>query len=88
MDIVDAAMKEVARITDKAFAEQDATITALRARVEELEGALGESYSTLAAAFNRVHCLPRTTDTDLANRIEVTRAKIAALRAKGGEHRG
>lgn len=86
MDIVDAAMKEVARITDKAFAEQDATITALRARVEELEGALGESYSTLAAAFARVHCLPRTTDTDLANRIEVTRAKIAALRAKGGEH--
>ena len=86
MDIVEFAMKEVARITNKAFAEQAATITALRARVEELEGALGESYSTLAAAFDRVHCLPRTTDTDLANRIEVTRAKIAALRAKGGEH--
>lgn len=41
MDIVEVAMKEVARITDKAFAEQAATITALRARVAELEGALG-----------------------------------------------
>lgn len=40
MDIVEVAMKEVARITGKAFAERAATITALRARVAELEGAL------------------------------------------------
>ena len=27
-------------------------------------------------AFNRIHCLPRTSDTDLANEIDATLGKI------------
>ena len=47
-----------------------------RAENDRMRGVLDESYSTLAAAFNRIHGLPRTSDTELAKLIETTRAKI------------
>jgi uncharacterized small protein (DUF1192 family) len=55
-------------------------IERLRADNARLRDAVDESYSTLAAAFNRIHGLPRTSDTELADRIEATRAKIERAR--------
>jgi len=40
--------------------------------------ALNASYSVLATAFNRIHSLPRGTDTELAKRIGNVRAQIEA----------
>ena len=54
-------------------------------RIERLEAALLDANNTLAAAFARIHCLPRTTDTNLATKIGKTRAAIhAALEWKDG----
>lgn len=84
MDIVDAAMKEAARITDKALAEQSATIAALRKRVEELEGALEP------LVFPHQYWMDEYPDGALCplyNKVtwgDHRRAR-AALRAKGGE---
>ena len=47
-------------------------------RIEELEKALDRANRTLVDAFNRIHCLPRTTDTQLADEIGKTRAVICA----------
>jgi len=47
-----------------------------RAEVERKDAALKLAYETLAEAFGRIHGLPRTSDTTLANRIGQTRAKI------------
>ena len=87
MDIVEFAMKEVARITDKAFSEQAATITALRARIEELERVGRETSEYLRkleanmlendADMMLDDCLPPSFHADQID---------AALRAKGGEH--
>ncbi len=94
MDIVDAAMKEVARITDKAFAEQDATITALRARVEELEGAatthqrtmdaLREAEKALEAQIRAHGLLCRSAGLDAQAHADGTsQARAALTRIKG-----
>ena len=54
-------------------------------RIEQLEAVLLDANNTLAAAFARIHCLPRTTDTNLATKIGKTRAAIhAALEWKDG----
>lgn len=100
MDIVDAAMKEAARITDKAFAEQDATISALRKRVEELEGALDwvEPAMHALTSYEKDYGEPLPEDRQIGKiddsrnsasfRLYVghIRRMHAALRAKGGEH--
>lgn len=51
-------------------------IESAEALVASLSEALREANLTLVAAFHRIHCSPRTTDTALAHRIELTRAKI------------
>lgn len=57
-------------------------LDAAEAEVKRKDVALRLAYGTLAQAFGRIHGLPRTSDTDLANAIGQTRAKIeAALRA-------
>lgn len=66
------AKAEVARLREALVKERNA----LRAKLTSALGALDESYLILAAAFNRIHGLPRTTDTELASRIEAARAKI------------
>ena len=90
MDIVDAAMKEAARITDKALAEQSATITALRKRVEELEGALepfGGYLDTAAYDLdNKGNPLPDDHGMGWVYlSVGHFRRARALLRAKGGE---
>ena len=50
----------------------------MKAENERLRAALAQANRTLAAAFNRIHCLPRTTDTALATEIGKTRAAICA----------
>lgn len=51
---------------------------AIQASNERMEAALREAHKTLAKAFDRIHCLPRTTDTELAALIGSTRAGIEA----------
>lgn len=46
---------------------------------------LGEAYGALAAAFGRIHGLPRSEDTALANRIGRARGRIEAVKAKRQE---
>ena len=46
--------------------------------IERLRAALTQANRTLVAAFNRIHCLPRTTDTELATKIAKTRVAICA----------
>jgi len=61
-------------------------LAALQASNAELVEALNESNRTLVAAHDRIHTLPRTTDTQLVQYIERTRAKIkAALTANQGK---
>ena len=61
-------------------------LESLQARVAELEGALSSVRSVLVKAFNRVHCLPRSSDTELADKIEATLGAIrAALEGKKDE---
>ncbi|MBS0343808.1 MAG: hypothetical protein JSS56_25160 [Proteobacteria bacterium] len=57
---------------------------AAEAQVNEMAAALREAYIALAFAFNRIHVLPRTRDTELANSIEKVRAKIAQVMKAGG----
>jgi len=49
---------------------------------DDLVAALRLSYRTLAFAFNRIHTLPRTSDTELAEAIEKVRADIEKTLAK------
>jgi hypothetical protein len=60
------------------YAREQAKREALQARVAELEGALSIARAMLVKAFNRVHCLPRSSDTELADKIEAT---LGAIRA-------
>ena len=45
-------------------------------KIRVLREALTNASNTLAKAFGRIHCLPRTSDTELADRIEKERAAI------------
>lgn len=47
------------------------------AEIARLREALRDANRTLCRAHGRIHCLPRTSDTDLANAIETHRAKYA-----------
>ena len=65
----------------------EARAVAAEARIAELDDLLAESNVTLGHAFNRIHCLPRTTDTELAGRIGNIRARITRARtALGGSN--
>lgn len=62
--------------------------TALRERAAAMEGALKAANLTLARAFDRIHSLPRSSDTALADEIEATRGHIKdalAPQAEAGE---
>jgi len=60
-----------------------AEIIRLEAEIERLREALKNTRTVMRQAFNRIHCLPRTSDTDLANEIDATLGKIRkALREK------
>jgi hypothetical protein len=74
-DIIEKTVQHEQRV-EKYWTE----IKRLRADNARLRDAVDESYSTLAAAFNRIHGLARTSDTELAARIEATRAKIERAR--------
>lgn len=61
------------------FTEHLATQT----RIAELESALRESYRAMAVAFDRIHCLPRTSDSAIATLLEMARARIETLLPEG-----
>ena len=46
---------------------------------ESMKKLLTDAYTILAFAFNRIHSLPRTRDTELANDIAKLRAKIQEI---------
>lgn len=48
---------------------------------QEVWAVLGEAYGAMAAAFNRIHGLPRSEDTAIADRLSRARGKIEALKA-------
>ena len=48
----------------------------------EQRKALKDAYVVLAFAFNRIHVLPRSRDTELASDIEKVRARIEPLIGK------
>jgi len=50
----------------------------LIAAAPRLLEALEKANRLLVQAFNRIHTLPRTTDTELADRIERARGEIRA----------
>lgn len=63
-------------------------IVGLRKHNQELVDALEESQMHLHHAWNRIHCLPRTTDTVLANNIDRQMAAnrmLLAIQKKRGE---
>lgn len=49
------------------------------AEIERLRSLLDGAYETLGAAWARIHCLPRTSDTELAQRIGEMRAAIETI---------
>jgi hypothetical protein len=55
-------------------------IAMLRAERDAMREVLADAYRVLAYAFNRIHGLPRTSDTELATDIEKMRARIETLR--------
>lgn len=57
-------------------------LTEARAENEDLRGLVKEANITLVRAFDRIHCLPRTSDTELATAIEKTRSHLTAALEK------
>lgn len=52
------------------------------AEIERLRGALRKCLPIMRKAHDRIHCLPRTSDTDLAETIDIT---LGVVRAALGE---
>jgi len=50
-------------------------------RLKSITDAMQDAHVTLAVAFDRIHTLPRTSDTELAERIGRSRARIASVLA-------
>ena len=46
---------------------------------DKMQSLLLDAYKVLAFAFNRIHALPRSQDTELANDIAALRARIAQM---------
>ena len=59
-----------------------ASAVAAEAEAKALREALEDGYKMLARAFNRIHALPRSSDTALAEQICQTRARIETALAR------
>jgi hypothetical protein len=59
---------------------QSANIVSLRAKNARLREVLAKTTKILVAAFNRIHGLPRTTDTELSTEIEKCLGEIRRVR--------
>lgn len=66
---LEAAISENATLTLRAEAAE--------AREKRLRDASKKAVGVLARAFDRIHCLPRTSDTELANDISATMTALA-----------
>jgi hypothetical protein len=55
-------------------------IEKLRAENARMRGVLAKTTKILVAAFNRIHGLPRTTDTELSTEIEKCLGEIRRVR--------
>ncbi len=76
---VDFAVDDPA-ITATAIRSLAAERDALRAENARLREALSKTIKILVAAFNRIHGLPRTTDTELSTEIEKCLGEIRRVR--------
>lgn len=63
---------------ESALLAADAQIAALTADGEAARGLLAKAYTVMAFAFNRIHALPKSRDTELAHDIGKVRAEIEA----------
>lgn len=59
-------------------------LPALLDEVERLRGALAGAMATLVRAHDRIHCLPRTSDTRLAESID-SQVSLARQALEGGQ---
>jgi len=87
----DAALQHANNILAKldTIADLHARLSAETARADKAEAeakalreALEDGYKMLAQAFNRIHALPRSSDTALAEQIGQTRARIETALAR------
>ena len=62
--------------------EAETALDAAVAEAKALREALEDGYKMLAQAFNRIHALPRSSDTALAEQIGQTRARIETALAR------
>jgi phage terminase small subunit len=65
----DDIVKRLREYEEDGYAAAD-EIERLRARIAALEEAIQVSINVMARAHNRIHALPRTTDTLLADDID------------------
>lgn len=66
------------------FDRLSADIASLKARVATAEAEKAETRKILVRCHDRIHALPRTSDTDLAIAIE----RLLGRLARGGRHEG
>ena len=66
------------------FDRLSAENASLKARLAEVEAEKAETRKILVRCHDRIHALPRTSDTDLAIAIERLLGRIA----RGGRHEG
>ncbi len=74
--VVPDGSRRIATALRSLAAERDA----LRAENARLREALSKTTKILVAAFNRIHGLPRTTDTELSTEIEKCLGEIRRVR--------
>jgi len=77
----DETARHISRLLDH-LARETARADKAVAEAKALREALEDGYKMLAQAFNRIHALPRSSDTALAEQIGQTRARIETALAR------
>ena len=64
---------------EAALADNDLYVKTWSENYDKMQSLLLDAYTVLAFAFNRIHALPRSQDTELADDIAALRARIAQM---------
>ena len=64
---------------EAALADNDLYVKTWSENYDKMQSLLLDAYTVLAFAFNRIHALPRSQDTELANDIAALRARISQM---------
>jgi len=78
---IQIVLRALAALTTRLSAET-ARADKAEAEAKALREALEDGYKMLAQAFSRIHALPRSSDTALAEQIGQTRARIETALAR------